>query len=246
MNHYELLEIRENASSEVIEMAYKALIRKYHPDVYRDDPEFAHNITQQINEAHKVLTNPEEKTAYDNLLAAEREKINLKFQTKAEKYAFQNNKTLPFRPPSNLTRTHMALLAVCAILICVCGFLILRNSTVETERLTLEAGMTNIKSTLKDVENNNLNLQTANKNLNENLRFYYENACIVSNRSRVYHHYGCPYINDGDSYILDVSNAKRLGYVPCPYCWKDSYDDFYHRDIEAVRKRPYDTEIKKQ
>ena len=32
-NYYEILEINENASQEVIEKVYKVLVKKYHPDL---------------------------------------------------------------------------------------------------------------------------------------------------------------------------------------------------------------------
>ena len=32
-NYYEILEVSQNASPEVIEKAYKALVKKYHPDL---------------------------------------------------------------------------------------------------------------------------------------------------------------------------------------------------------------------
>ena len=33
-NYYEILEVNSKASKEVIEKAYKVLVRKYHPDLY--------------------------------------------------------------------------------------------------------------------------------------------------------------------------------------------------------------------
>lgn len=71
MNFYELLEIREDASDEVIKMAYKALLRKYHPDVYKGDPEFAHEMTAKLNEAYEVLSDPDRKMIYDALISSE-------------------------------------------------------------------------------------------------------------------------------------------------------------------------------
>ena len=41
MNYYEILEISENASQEVIHMAYKALCKKYHPDANIGKPDAA-------------------------------------------------------------------------------------------------------------------------------------------------------------------------------------------------------------
>ena len=32
-NYYEILEVDKNASDEIIKVAYKALVKKYHPDL---------------------------------------------------------------------------------------------------------------------------------------------------------------------------------------------------------------------
>ena len=56
MTYYEVLEVSENASEEVIRMAYKALCRKYHPDVYKGDEKFANEMMSLINEAYNVLS----------------------------------------------------------------------------------------------------------------------------------------------------------------------------------------------
>ena len=55
MTYYEVLEVSENASEEVIRMAYKALCRKYHPDVYKGDEKFANEMMSLINEAYNFL-----------------------------------------------------------------------------------------------------------------------------------------------------------------------------------------------
>ena len=47
MNYYEILEINEKASPEVIKMAYKALILKYHPDRYQGDKNYAEEMTKK-------------------------------------------------------------------------------------------------------------------------------------------------------------------------------------------------------
>lgn len=41
MTHYEKLGIKQNATQEEIKEAYKALIKKYHPDVYQGDKSYA-------------------------------------------------------------------------------------------------------------------------------------------------------------------------------------------------------------
>ena len=51
MTHYDVLEVSENASQEVIQMAYKALVKKYHPDVNKGFAEKAEAKLKSINRA---------------------------------------------------------------------------------------------------------------------------------------------------------------------------------------------------
>ena len=55
INYYEVLEVSENASKEVIEKAYKALAKKYHPDLNKDNPKEAESKMKQLNEAYEEL-----------------------------------------------------------------------------------------------------------------------------------------------------------------------------------------------
>lgn len=65
-NYYQILEVSENASYEVIEKAYKVLARKYHPDTYpRDKVYFAESKFKEITEAYEVLSNRESRQEYD-------------------------------------------------------------------------------------------------------------------------------------------------------------------------------------
>lgn len=66
MTYYEILEISENASQEVIHMAYKALCKKYHPDVYQGDKSYAEEQMKKINEAYMVLSDAKKKKQYDD------------------------------------------------------------------------------------------------------------------------------------------------------------------------------------
>lgn len=69
MNYYELLEISPNASDEVIRMAYKALVKKYHPDSYKGDLDKAQKIMAEINQAYEVLSDREKRAVYDETLS---------------------------------------------------------------------------------------------------------------------------------------------------------------------------------
>ena len=56
-NYYEILEVDKNASQEVIEKAYKALAKKYHPDLQQGQAK--HESAEKmkiINEAYEVLS----------------------------------------------------------------------------------------------------------------------------------------------------------------------------------------------
>lgn len=56
-NYYEILEVNPKASREVIEKAYRVLIRKYHPDLYTGEKQqYAQQMTKDINEAYHILS----------------------------------------------------------------------------------------------------------------------------------------------------------------------------------------------
>lgn len=68
MTYYDILEISENASDEVVRMAYKALAKKYHPDVFKGDPKEAEEKMKQINEAFEILSDNQKRKQYDDSL----------------------------------------------------------------------------------------------------------------------------------------------------------------------------------
>ena len=68
-NYYEILEVDRNASPEIIEKAYKTLAKKYHPDLQDDShKKEAEETFKMINEAYETLSNPEQKSLYDQKL----------------------------------------------------------------------------------------------------------------------------------------------------------------------------------
>lgn len=65
MDYYEILEIKEDASEEVIKAAYKALAKKYHPDnCVGNTPEYEEKL-KLINEAYAILSDTEKRKKYD-------------------------------------------------------------------------------------------------------------------------------------------------------------------------------------
>lgn len=64
-DYYRILEVHQEASTEVIDRAFKALARKYHPDSFPiEQKEWATRKMQELNEAHAVLTDPDRRAAY--------------------------------------------------------------------------------------------------------------------------------------------------------------------------------------
>lgn len=68
-NYYDILQVNQNASPEIIEKAYKTLAKKYHPDLQpEENKKQAEEILKDINEAYEILSNPTSKADYDNSL----------------------------------------------------------------------------------------------------------------------------------------------------------------------------------
>ncbi len=80
-NYYEVLEISENASQEVIERVYKLFAKKYHPDVNPDNPKEAEEKFKEITEAYEVLSDESKRKSYDDKLKYEKQKQSSSSQT---------------------------------------------------------------------------------------------------------------------------------------------------------------------
>lgn len=65
-NYYEILEVNKNASPEIIEKAYKTLVKKYHPDLQQDENKNKYEEKiKKINEAYDILSDSEKRKKYD-------------------------------------------------------------------------------------------------------------------------------------------------------------------------------------
>ena len=67
-SYYELLQVTPTADLEIITAAYRALIRRHHPD--RNPSPTADATTKRLNEAWEVLSDPAKRAEYDRKLAA--------------------------------------------------------------------------------------------------------------------------------------------------------------------------------
>lgn len=65
MTYYDILQIKQNASSDEIKNAYKKLAFKWHPDKNIDNFEESEKKIKEINEAYDTLKNSDKKKLYD-------------------------------------------------------------------------------------------------------------------------------------------------------------------------------------
>lgn len=64
-DYYEVLGVPKNATLDQIKAAYRALARKYHPDVTSEDKAHAEERFKEISEAYEVLVDDEKRKLYD-------------------------------------------------------------------------------------------------------------------------------------------------------------------------------------
>ena len=67
-SYYALLQVTPTADLEIITAAYRALIRRHHPD--RNPSPTADATTKRLNEAWEVLSDPAKRAEYDRQFAA--------------------------------------------------------------------------------------------------------------------------------------------------------------------------------
>ena len=86
-NYYEILEVNENASKEVIDKAYKVLAKKYHPDLQEEkNKKAAEEKIKSLNEAYEILSNPQKKQAYDTKIARLKQEEEKRKQVEHQNY----------------------------------------------------------------------------------------------------------------------------------------------------------------
>lgn len=69
-NHYEVLGLPHGATVDQIKKKYRELARKFHPDVVQDKV-MGQKVFSQINQAYRILVDPERRAQYDSSLEAE-------------------------------------------------------------------------------------------------------------------------------------------------------------------------------
>lgn len=68
MNYYEILGVDRGAEQDVIDAAFRAMMRRYHPDTFAGPQDEAERRAKQLNEAYSVLRDLTRRRAYDETL----------------------------------------------------------------------------------------------------------------------------------------------------------------------------------
>ncbi len=93
--YYEILEITQDASLEIIKAAYKVMVKKYHPDNNENGGDG--NAIMEVNLAYEILSDPEKRRKYDEQLKLENQRAEeVKFsntEKQWENYAQPNSGT---------------------------------------------------------------------------------------------------------------------------------------------------------
>lgn len=94
LNYYNILEITEDASQEVIKAAYKALVKKYHPDVCNNKVSKNKNI-EDIIVAYEVLSDENKRNQYNQKLEEAKQRETQNKETDYERNSYFNNTSEP-------------------------------------------------------------------------------------------------------------------------------------------------------
>ena len=80
MDYYSILGVSREAPDFVIQAAYRAMAKKYHPDTYKGSKKEAERKIREINEAYSTLSSQQLRKKYDASLGK-------KDATKAEEFS---------------------------------------------------------------------------------------------------------------------------------------------------------------
>lgn len=65
LNYYDILGVAPSSEQEVVDAAYRAMMKKYHPDMWKGDPAVGEKKAKLLNEAYAILKDPARRKQYD-------------------------------------------------------------------------------------------------------------------------------------------------------------------------------------
>ncbi len=99
-DYYKILQVSPDAAPEVIQMAYKALAKKYHPDLNPDNAEQTQEQMKELNEAFEILSDSEKRARYDAAQKSTKSTASAASQPKTDTSSQQPHETQPPQQPS--------------------------------------------------------------------------------------------------------------------------------------------------
>lgn len=69
-DYYAILGVLPSIDQAALHAVYRALLKKYHPDVFKGDKAEAERITRELNDAYSVLGNEQTRQEYDRKIAS--------------------------------------------------------------------------------------------------------------------------------------------------------------------------------
>ena len=156
-NYYDILEVNKNASPEIIEKAYKTLVKKYHPDLQENN--LKNNYEEKIkkiNEAYEILSNPEKRKNYD--LQLQNNEIS------KEDYNNLYNENINLKNEINYLKNNINL-----------------NNSYQTQNVK-----NNIQQSQNTNYENNINQEDINQKINNAVNKAYHDAYVQDLKNRGY------------------------------------------------------------
>jgi hypothetical protein len=117
MNYYEILEVSQNASQEVIRAAYKSLMQRNHPDKYPGDM----GVTSRaalISQAYEVLSDSVQRAAYNLKIKDQAELIQASPRPNHADRATRGSRPYTGRPAAKSSFSWYPWLVISVILVC--------------------------------------------------------------------------------------------------------------------------------
>ena len=113
-NYYNILGVDRHASLEEIKKAYVEKLKKYHPDIYKGDENFAQEKTAELNVIYQTLKDEQKRKTYDINMFGEEKVETIKTQTNTQstqkdpgifadlvrrlKRAFESDEEIKYKP----------------------------------------------------------------------------------------------------------------------------------------------------
>jgi len=190
-NYYEILEVDKNASDEIIKVAYKALVKKYHPDLKEGNAKInAEDKIKQINEAYDILSDPEKKYEYDqNLINEDISKeqyeiiLNENMNLKRELNIYRNNIYHSYKKDNRYTKENF------------------NNNYYNTKYNTNYNNDNNSQNTAYKEQKSNINNSNFKENISERLKTL---IAICLTFLIIFIIYNIPFIKDLFNSFLDI------------------------------------------